>query len=123
MLEGYDGSNTLLCDNEGEDQPVQENFETTTEPEITLHALTGWVAPKTMRITARIGSNDVMALIDRGSTHNFISERLANALRIPVVPTIVIKPGQGVDSAKGPGPGFHGSTRVNSGQPGLTRKN
>jgi len=37
--------------------------------------------------------------------------------------SIVIKPGPGVDPAKGPGPGFHGSTRVNSGQPGLTRKN
>jgi len=87
MLEGYDGSNTLLCDNEGEDQPVQENFETTTKPEITLHALTGWATPKTMRITTRIGSNDVIALIESGSTHNFISERLANALRILVVPT------------------------------------
>jgi hypothetical protein len=37
--------------------------------------------------------------------------------------SIVIKPGPGVDQAKGPGPGFHGSTRVNSGQPGLTQKN
>jgi hypothetical protein len=37
--------------------------------------------------------------------------------------TIVIKPGPGVDPAKGQGPGFHGSTWVNSGQPGLTRKN
>ena len=36
---------------------------------------------------------------------------------------IVIKPGPGVDPAKGPGPRFQGSTRVNSGQPGLTRKN
>ena len=27
--------------------------------------------------------------------------------------TIVIKPGPGVDPAKGPGPGFQGSTRVN----------
>ena len=27
--------------------------------------------------------------------------------------TIVIKPGPGVDPAKGPGPGFYGSTRVN----------
>jgi len=27
--------------------------------------------------------------------------------------SIVIKPGPGVDPAKGPGPGFHGSTRVN----------
>ena len=39
------------------------------------------------------------------------------------VVTIVIKPGSGVDPAKGPGLGFHGSTRVNSGQSGLTREN
>jgi hypothetical protein len=35
--------------------------------------------------------------------------------------TIVIKPGPRVDPAKGPGPGFHGSTRVNSGQPGKNK--
>jgi hypothetical protein len=39
------------------------------------------------------------------------------------VATIVIKPGLGIDPTKGPGLGFQGSTRVNSGQPGLTRKN
>jgi len=30
-----------------------------------------------------------------------------------VVISIVIKPGPGVDPAKGLGPGFHGSTRIN----------
>ncbi|XP_073260471.1 uncharacterized protein [Populus alba] len=34
--------------------------------------------------------------------------------------TIVIKPGPEVDPVKGPGLGFHGSTRVNPGQPGLS---
>jgi hypothetical protein len=34
-------------------------------------------------------------------------------LRYPPLLTIVIKPGSGVDPAKGPGSGFHGSTRVN----------
>jgi len=35
---------------------------------------------------------------------------------------IVIKPGLGVDPAKEPGPGFHGSTWVNSGQPEKLKK-
>ncbi|KAJ0010651.1 hypothetical protein Pint_32876 [Pistacia integerrima] len=87
MLEGYDGSDTLLGDNDPEEQPAQENYEEPTEPAITLHALTGWTAPKTMRIAARIGSHDVIILIDSGSTHNFISERIANLLRLLVVPT------------------------------------
>ena len=37
--------------------------------------------------------------------------------------SIVIKPGLGVDPVKEPGLGFHRSTRVNSGQSELTRKN
>jgi hypothetical protein len=34
-----------------------------------------------------------------------------------VIEIIVFKPGLGIDPAKRPGPGFHGSTRVNPGQP------
>ncbi|RVX01248.1 putative mitochondrial protein [Vitis vinifera] len=56
------------------------------EPEITLHALTGWTGLRTMHMTATMGSHDVMVLIDSGSTHNFISARLANTLHLPVVP-------------------------------------
>lgn len=37
--------------------------------------------------------------------------------------SIVIKSGSGVDLAKGPGPGFHRSTRVNLGQSGKIKKN
>jgi hypothetical protein len=36
---------------------------------------------------------------------------------------IVIKPGPGVDPTKGPGPGFHGSTRVDPDQPEKILKN
>ncbi|RVW63788.1 Transposon Tf2-2 polyprotein [Vitis vinifera] len=71
-------------DQGGEAIEVQEH-----EPklEITLHALTGWTVPKTMRVTAKMGPHEVMVLIDSGSTHNFISNRLANKLRLPVIPT------------------------------------
>nr|TKR85367.1 hypothetical protein D5086_0000248480 [Populus alba] len=85
MLEGYNGNNTLLCDNVIEEQPVQENYEENTELEIMLHALTRWTVPKTMQIVAIIGSHNVIVLINNGSTHNFISKRLANGLL--VVPT------------------------------------
>ena len=40
-----------------------------------------------MQITAKICTHDVIVLIDSGSTHNFISECMANLLRLPVVPT------------------------------------
>ncbi|XP_042941551.1 uncharacterized protein LOC122288885 [Carya illinoinensis] len=87
MLESCVDNGNLLCDEVTEEQPVEENFEGPPEPEITLHALTGWTAPKTMRITAKICAHDVVILIDSGSTHNFISERMANLLRLPIVPT------------------------------------
>jgi hypothetical protein len=63
-----------------------EDFEDD-EPQISLHALTGWSTAKTMRIMARIGNHELTVLIDSGSTHNFISERIANWLHLPVIPT------------------------------------
>ncbi|XP_041025505.1 uncharacterized protein LOC121265907 [Juglans microcarpa x Juglans regia] len=87
MLESYKDNGNLLCDDVTEEQPVEENHEGPPEPEITLHALTGWTAPKTMRIAAKICAHDVIVLIDSGSTHNFVSERMANLLRLPAVPT------------------------------------
>ncbi|KAG2663117.1 hypothetical protein I3760_16G012600 [Carya illinoinensis] len=86
MLEGHNGENGT-CEAVNEEPLVEENQEGTIEPEITLHALTGWTAPKTMRVAARIGAHEVLTLIDSGSTHNFISERMASLLRLPVVPT------------------------------------
>jgi predicted aspartyl protease len=40
-----------------------------------------------MRVSAKMGSYEVMVLIDSGSTHNFISNHLARMLRLPVIPT------------------------------------
>lgn len=68
---------TLKDDHGGEAAEVQEPE---VEPEITLHALAGWTAPRTMRMTATMGSLKVVVLIDIGSTHNFISDRLASML-------------------------------------------
>ena len=87
MLESCEDKGNLLCDDVTKEQPVDENYEGPPEPKITFHALTGWTAPKTMRITAKIYAHDVIVLIDSGSTHNFISEHMANLLRLPVVPT------------------------------------
>nr|CAN75225.1 hypothetical protein VITISV_035856 [Vitis vinifera] len=70
-------------DEEIEEPAINEQI----EPEISFHALTGWSTPKTMRITAKIGQHEVVVLIDSGSTHNFISEKVADMLHLPVVPT------------------------------------
>lgn len=46
-------------------------------PLISLHALTGVVDGKTMRIKSYIGNKRVNILMDTGSTHNFLDETIA----------------------------------------------
>jgi hypothetical protein len=71
---------------EEEEFQISDNMGDQAEPEISLHALTGWTSPQTMRVAATIGSQHVMVLIDSGSTHNFLSEKIARLLRLLVVP-------------------------------------
>ena len=84
----YCGDSTdqqTLEDDHGEEAAKVQEHEP--KPEITLHALTGWTTPKTMRVTGKMGRHEVMVLIDSRSTHNFSSNRLANMLRFPIIPT------------------------------------
>ena len=48
MLEGCNDTDTLLCDNVLDEQLPQEQYDELTGPSITLHALSGLTAPKTM---------------------------------------------------------------------------
>ena len=89
MLEGHAEDDEVVCDNIHNKHHAAEHLEEFMEPEITLHALTGWIAPKTMRVIAKIRPHAIFTLIDSGSTHNFISERMANLLCLPVVSTKV----------------------------------
>ena len=40
-----------------------------------------------IKVRATISSQDLIVLIDSGSTHNFISAKVANTLQLPVKPT------------------------------------
>nr|GEW65100.1 hypothetical protein [Tanacetum cinerariifolium] len=57
------------------------------EIDISLHALIGWATTRTMQVYARINLCLLVVLIDSGSTHNFINEKVAEILSILVVPT------------------------------------
>ena len=76
-----------VVDQQAEEAGPNEVHKTEPKPKITLHALIGWTAPKTMRVMAMIESLEMVVLIDNGSTHNFIGARVAHLLRLPVVPT------------------------------------
>jgi len=65
---------------------VESELKTEPEPKISLHALTRWSSPKTIRVAAKIRSLEVVALIDSDSTHNFITDRIARLSWLPVVP-------------------------------------
>ena len=40
-----------------------------------------------MLVKVKIGPYEIIMLINSGSTHNFISTRLANLLKLPIIPT------------------------------------
>lgn len=73
-----------LQDNDSEDvgttKPESEN------PVISLHAIAGVTANKTMHVPVNLGVITVVALIDSGSTHNFIFEDAAKRMGLPFVP-------------------------------------
>ena len=73
------------ADNENTNNEQTEEIQI--EPEITYYTLTSWTAPKTMKVSTKIGPYNIVVLIDSWSTHNFINSRLANLLQLPVLPT------------------------------------
>ena len=78
-------SQLLLLENEKANGVLPTNPKY--EPKISLHALTSWSPHKTMQVKATIESHELIVLIDSGSTHNFISERIANILQLPIKST------------------------------------
>lgn len=67
----------------------EEASEPTEEvPEISLHALTGVRTGDTMQVKTQVGGQELVALIDSGSTHNFLSEAAVRDLNMKVQPHI-----------------------------------
>lgn len=50
------------------------------EPVISLHALAGISVPQTLKIKGFIKHHPVVVLIDSGSTHNFIHQRVTKVV-------------------------------------------
>ncbi|XP_039138145.1 uncharacterized protein LOC120275588 [Dioscorea cayenensis subsp. rotundata] len=56
-------------------------------PSISFHALMGHVVPSTLKLVESINGQEVLILVDGGSTNNFIQNRLASQLKLVVQPS------------------------------------
>jgi hypothetical protein len=61
------------------------------EPGITLNALLGSPAPKTMRVICKVNNDRAVILLDTGSTHNFLDWNLAKSLKLAIDTTKTFK--------------------------------
>ena len=72
-------------------------FEAIPLVEISLNSVVGLTNPKTLRVRGCVGEQHVVVLIDPGATHNFISIKLTEKMKIPVMATV----GYGVQLGNG----------------------
>lgn len=69
-----------------EDHDTNEELPTIEpQPEISFHAMVGTNHPQTLRMTGRNRNNEVIVLIDGGSTHNFIKQSIVKKLALPII--------------------------------------
>lgn len=57
------------------------------QAQISLHALLGHTIPQTLRVLGHIANTQVAILVDGGSTNNFVQERVAKNLGLPLQPS------------------------------------
>ena len=69
----------------------EEHEEDGIPAEISLHAYSGTAAPKTLRVDGLIKKKCVHILIDSGSTHNFLDQRLVKGLGLEEEPTTMFE--------------------------------
>ncbi|XP_077242128.1 uncharacterized protein LOC143882535 [Tasmannia lanceolata] len=82
LLESENGEDHLFNSVESELQPEFVNG--SSELTITFHALMGLNVSKTLRLEGVIANHILQVLVDGGSTHNFIQERVAKFLGLPI---------------------------------------
>lgn len=65
--------------------------------EISFHAILGKSDGTTMKLQGKIGSREVLILVDSGSTHNFVTENIVEDLKLPIqfVPSFGVQIGNG----------------------------
>lgn len=55
--------------------------------ELSLNSVVGFTEPRTIKMKGKIDMEEVVVLIDSGATHNFITQRLVDDLKLPLTET------------------------------------
>lgn len=85
---------TLQKENQEVEGQLEENVQEQKEGEVleaeqditlSIHAIDGKQGQDTIRIEGNSKGNQMMILVDSGSTNSFIDEKAANALKLPVI--------------------------------------
>ena len=84
LLQFDDDEDLEIC----EPTKAQPNSEGThIETKVSLNSVVGLSSPKTMKLRGQINGHEVIVMIDPSATHNFISTRLIQQLKLHVVTT------------------------------------
>ncbi|MCI22095.1 hypothetical protein A2U01_0043270, partial [Trifolium medium] len=67
-------------------EPSSDTIAPPTEALLSLHAMSGYSTHNTFRIMGTIAKQQVTILVDSGSTHNFVQDRVAKFLGLPITP-------------------------------------
>ncbi|KAF5783699.1 putative nucleotidyltransferase, Ribonuclease H [Helianthus annuus] len=96
----------IEADDEGDqaETEAESDKEEEEDHQISIHALTGMPSYSTMRVNGSMGTRQLYILIDSGSTHNFLKEKLAkklecDSLSIPPV-TVGVADGKKLTSTR-----------------------
>ncbi|CAM8879588.1 unnamed protein product [Rhodiola kirilowii] len=92
MEDPNDHDDFEIIDHEPETQgletdPTEATPQQEPAPCITFHALQGRAAPCTLRFQGTIRGQPMLALVDSGSTHNFLQTRVARFLKLAIEPS------------------------------------
>ncbi|KAL0533794.1 hypothetical protein IC582_028065 [Cucumis melo] len=66
---------------------IEVNEDITTVVELSINSMVGLNDPGTMKVRGKLFGEEVIILIDCGATHNFVSEKLAKKLTLPIKET------------------------------------
>jgi len=77
---------SALEDDDAEDGDTAEDDQTVESPAYSLHAVAGVAVGNSILLWVQLGAASLVALVDTGSTHNFIGESAADRTGLPVQP-------------------------------------